>query len=80
MGNIAIHTENLGKRYKLGATVDLSRTFREALIEFPKKIFTSSKQKAWELKQKMSDPNYDPETPPGAFWALRDINLDIKVI
>jgi lipopolysaccharide transport system ATP-binding protein len=78
MGNIAIHTENLGKRYRLGATVDLTRTFREAIIEFPKKFMTTAKRKAWQIKQAMLDSGYDPKSPPGTFWALRNINIDIN--
>ena len=73
MSNKVIHTENLGKRYKLGETFDRNRTFREAIMEFPVTVYrklTSQKilpKKKWE----------DPETPPDTFWALRDINIDI---
>jgi lipopolysaccharide transport system ATP-binding protein len=75
MSNIAIHTENLGKRYQLGATVDFSRTFREALIGLPKYFYRLTKSKAQRLLDKTE---YPKDTPKGTFWALRDINLDIQ--
>ncbi len=75
MSNIAIHTENLGKRYQLGATVDFSRTFREVLLGLPRHFYRLSKSKA----QRLLDKNeYPKDTPKDTFWALRDINLDIE--
>jgi len=75
MSNIAIHTENLGKRYQLGATVDFSRTFREALLGLPNHIYRLTKSKA----QRLLDKNeYPKDTPKDTFWALKDINLDIQ--
>ena len=35
MSKTAIHIEDIGKRYQLGAVVDLTRTFREALMTLP---------------------------------------------
>lgn len=79
MSSLAIKTVDLGKRYKLGATVDLSRTFREALLDLPKRFMSKSKRLALEmLERAKADSNYDPETPKGTFWALKDINLEIK--
>jgi lipopolysaccharide transport system ATP-binding protein len=75
MSNIAIHTENLGKRYQLGATVDFSRTFREAILGLPNHFYRLTKSKAQRLLDKTE---YTKDTPKGTFWALRDINLDIQ--
>lgn len=78
MNNFAIKTENLGKRYKLGATVDLSRTFREVMLELPRSFVNLTKNKAIKLlKAKQNKIDNDPETPKDTFWALRDINIEI---
>jgi len=93
MGNdAAIRIEGLGKRYQLGQTVDLKRTFRETLVDLPRFFGhkaaralksaarrTLSAARVQELKTTMQDyREADPETPPGTFWALRDINLEVK--
>ncbi|MFH1049576.1 MAG: polysaccharide ABC transporter ATP-binding protein [bacterium] len=75
MKSVAIHTENLGKRYQLGATVDFSRTFREVLLGLPRHFYRLSKSKAQRLLDKTQ---YPKDTPKDTFWALRNINLDIK--
>lgn len=86
MGNIAIRIENIGKRYQLGNVIDLSRTFRETLIDLPRFLWHKTKNKVLGksaelvLKHNSSAEQdaLDPDTPAGSFWALRDINLEIK--
>lgn len=76
MGNLAIKTENLGKRYRLGATVDLTKTFREVLLDYPKYLLNLTKSKAKRIITK-KNKYIDQETPKGTFWALKNINLEI---
>ncbi|HNT34877.1 MAG TPA: ABC transporter ATP-binding protein, partial [bacterium] len=75
---VAIQIEGLGKRYRLGQTVDLRRTFRETLVSLPR--FVGHKAKTALKTALQSDGNgvADPETPLGTFWALRDVNLQIQ--
>ncbi len=68
----------MGKRYKLGETLNFSRTIREAIVEFPRKFMSEAKRKAFEIRERKNNPDYDPETPPGTFWALRHLNLEIN--
>jgi len=90
--NVAIRIEGLGKRYRLGQTVDLKRTFRETLMDLPRFFGhkaaralkdaarrTLSAARLQELQSAVRDHRTaDPETPPGTFWALRDINLEVE--
>ncbi|MDX9755280.1 MAG: ABC transporter ATP-binding protein [bacterium] len=79
MGNeLAIRIEGLGKRYQLGQVIDLSRTFRETLIDLPRFAWQTLRQKMKMGDGPAVEANGDPDTPPGTFWALRDINLEIK--
>ncbi|MBN1517184.1 ABC transporter ATP-binding protein [Candidatus Sumerlaeota bacterium] len=61
--DIAIHVENLGKRYRLGMTVDLKRDFRDTIKALPR-MFRRS------IAEKQNGEDY--------FWALRDINFEVK--
>ena len=70
--NIAIQVRGLGKRYRLGETHEVYRTFRDTLVTLPAWL----RHKARERSAANSGA-CDPETPPGTFWALRDIDLDI---
>lgn len=77
--DIAIRIEGLGKRYQLGHVVDLSRTFRETLIEFPRSAWRKMRHSSPQLTMRNADLQApDPETPPGTFWALRDVDLEIN--
>lgn len=88
--DIALRIEYLGKRYRLGQTIDWSRTFREALMDLPTLLSQKAKRAASWLARSTSnavaidngfngkDKAFDIETPPGTFWALYDINLEIK--
>ena len=83
--NISIHIEGLGKRYQLGQTVDLSRTFREVIMAMPA-LFGKKTKRAVSKIISCPDKRFsydnpiegDSETPPGTFWALRNINLEIE--
>ncbi len=74
---ISIRIEGLGKRYQLGYVVDFSRTFREALTDFSQYASKKFLSKALPLGR-ASEDGADPDTPKGTFWALRDLNLEIK--
>ena len=83
--NLAIHIEGLGKRYQLGQTVDLKKTFRETLVDAPRIIGSRAIRTVQRMLPRSRVPREigiqkddDPETPPGTLWALKDINLKIK--
>lgn len=75
---VAIRIRGLGKRYRLGQTVDLRRTFRETLMSLPGFLGRGLRRRFAQrgLASPQVEPE-DPETPHGTFWALRDIDLDI---
>lgn len=62
----AINIEGVWKQYRLGNTVDLGRTFREAVMQ----RLASKRQNADEQSERADDESY--------FWALKDINLQIN--
>ena len=69
MGEVAIRVEGLGKRYQLGEQVDLTTSFREMLMDLPRKWAKAARHGVRRA-----------EGPSGAdveFWALRDINLQV---
>ncbi len=66
----AIRVENLGKRYRLGQTVDLSRTYRHVLAALPRSL-------ARIAKRAMLDSGASKEADD-IFWALRDINFEVE--
>lgn len=76
--NYVIKASSLGKCYRLGNTVDLQRTFRETIMTWPghlaKKLKPSQKK---GLSHENLKKNKDQETN-GFFWALQDINFEIK--
>lgn len=71
--NIAIQVRGLGKRYRLGETHEVYRTFRDTLATLPAWLRNKSRK-----RNATTSRSYDPETPPGTFWALRDIDLDLS--
>lgn len=73
--DVDIRVEGLGKRYQLGQTLDLTRTFREMLMSVPAYARHKARQ---ALTAGRAASSQDPETPEGTFWALRDINFEIK--
>lgn len=85
----AIVVEDLGKRYQLGQTVDLQRTFRETLMTLPRFFGGKAQRAAGRLARRMGPAAHeegrfgdagsmDPQTPPGTFWALRGLNVQIR--
>ncbi len=91
MSDIAIHIEKLGKRYRYGGAAPISANLRSDFTEWVKGLFGRSRKPSvirahpWKSVAKNvthrtlhqiheqhmdADPNY--------FWALKDINLDIK--
>ena len=83
MTDTAIRVENLGKRYQLGAAKSgsfresMSRLFRRRSESHP----ASSHQHPASSPQYPASSNPEPRTPnlePNEFWALNDINFEIK--
>lgn len=80
--DVVIKAEHLGKRYRLGQTLDLTRSFRETLTTLPR--FVERRMRDW---LRPSDDGAartpgaeaaDPDTPPGTFWALRDLDFEVR--
>ncbi|HNV23081.1 MAG TPA: ABC transporter ATP-binding protein, partial [Candidatus Hydrogenedentes bacterium] len=69
---IAIQVRGLGKRYRLGETHEVYRTFRDTLATLPAWLRNTSRE-----RRAAKAGGHDPETPPGTFWALRGIDLDV---
>ncbi len=82
----AIAIEGLGKRYRLGQTIDLKRTFRETIGTLPRHLARRTRAAAGEIAGRLAggadgasaEAWADAESPPGTFWALRDVTLEIK--
>jgi lipopolysaccharide transport system ATP-binding protein len=82
MSNIAIKIENLGKRYRYGEVISLSDSLRTDIMDWGKGLLrlrekknptSASHHESFHQVQAHrldADSNY--------FWALRDINLEIK--
>jgi len=68
----AIRVENLGKRYQLGAAK--SGSFRESLSQMLRRPKTGDRRP--ELSS--ANPDSGLRTPDSVFWALQDINFEIK--
>jgi lipopolysaccharide transport system ATP-binding protein len=76
--NYVIKASSLGKRYRLGNTIDLQRTFRETIMTWPghlAKKFKPSQKKG--LSNENPKKNNDQEAND-FFWAVQDINFEIK--
>lgn len=73
--DIDILAEGLGKRYQLGRTVDLNRTFRETLMTLPGYLGRRARS---AMARRSRGSGEDPEPPEGTFWALRDIDLEVR--
>jgi lipopolysaccharide transport system ATP-binding protein len=71
--NSAIEVRGLGKRYRLGETHEVYRTFRDTLVTLPAWLRHKARERSVAKERA-----HDPETPPGTFWALRDIDLDLR--
>ncbi|MCE5228862.1 ABC transporter ATP-binding protein [bacterium] len=76
--SIAIDIEALGKRYRLGETVDLARNFRETLMGLPRYFKHKAARATKRLAQQISGAaEAGAAARRDEFWALQDINLQI---
>lgn len=75
--DLDICTQGLGKRYRLGMTVDLNRTFRETLMTLPGYVGRRART-AIEQRRRNAENGDDPQTPEGTFWALREVSLEVR--
>jgi lipopolysaccharide transport system ATP-binding protein len=67
MSEIAIRVQELGKRYRLGTSRSIYRTFRETLMETLSGTLSRRKQ---------NRPNGEGESR--SFWALKDVSFEVK--
>ena len=74
MTDTAIRVENLGKRYKLGAAK--SGSFRESMSKLFQRNGSLSHPESNPIPNTPSHPESNPT--PKDFWALQDINFEIK--
>ena len=74
MSDTAIRVENLGKRYQLGASK--SGSFRESMSSLFRRNGSPSRSAGNLTPNTPSHPESNPN--PNAFWALNDINFEIK--
>jgi lipopolysaccharide transport system ATP-binding protein len=76
--DIAIRVEGLGKRYRYGQTLQLTRTFRETLMSLPAHLARKARRALPHRASKAGGGAADPDTPPGTFWALRDVSFEVR--
>lgn len=76
--DIALRVDGLGKHYRLGATVDLTRSFRETVMTLPRFFGQKARGAVARLAQRGSDgaPAGDSESTD-SLWALRDVSFDV---
>ncbi|MFH2008147.1 MAG: ABC transporter ATP-binding protein [bacterium] len=70
----AIITEDLGKRYLLGETVDLARDLRETLMALPRLLA----RRAGRVLQSGKGEGEGGTGSRQELWALRGLNLEVK--
>jgi homopolymeric O-antigen transport system ATP-binding protein len=73
----AIRIDGLGKRYRLGEYTRRGQTLGEKIMALPRGLTRRARDGARHIVRGKT-PWEDSETPPGTFWALRDIDLEIK--
>ena len=81
MSDVAVHVESLGKRYRLGHSVDSSRTLREALAILPRSLVRLGLRNILPRRSGTSDPTAldgGRSSSDAYIWALRDIDLEVK--
>jgi len=64
VSDIVVKAENLGKQYKIGATIDRSPTLRDAIVkaaQWPKRVLRGEVRPSKEI-----------------IWALRDVSFEVK--
>jgi lipopolysaccharide transport system ATP-binding protein len=75
MSDVAIKIENLGKRYRYGGVAPLGQNLRADLADWLRGLFRGKNGERSSFKQ-IHERHLDES--PEYFWALRDINLEIK--
>ncbi len=82
MGNgPAIKVEGIGKRYRLGQTIDLTRTFRELVMDWPR---TMARRVGLIRTPEVpsvatgAGPKAEIDEDPGHLWALRDVSFEVQ--
>ena len=93
MSDIAIRIEGLGKRYRYGGPQPLSYNLRQDITDWVRGTFTPQRRRAQgdNLSDLRASAVKNPSHPtphqihaerlahdPNCFWALKDINLEIK--
>jgi lipopolysaccharide transport system ATP-binding protein len=89
MSDIAVRVEGLGKKYRLGHTVDLQRSFRETLTGLPldiaRKLASPFRRKknasvvvASGLSTGTSSQSQHAHSVEEDFWALRDVSFEVR--
>lgn len=81
MSDIAIHIENLGKRYRYGGAESFSNNLRADLMDWTRGVFRRIRQTGvtathHETFHEVHERHASES--PDYFWALNDINLEIK--
>jgi lipopolysaccharide transport system ATP-binding protein len=71
LGEIAIQVEDLGKRYRLGSTVQSYFTFREALVGAARAPIRVG-ERLVRRSPAVGEPGHRPD-----FWALRNLSFDV---
>lgn len=71
MSDYALRVRRLGKRYRLGATASLDKTFRELIYESGGHLVRSFRREAGPA----GDASRDPDNH---IWALRDLSFDLR--
>lgn len=89
MSDIAIRIENLGKRYRYGGVAPLSANFRADLTEWARGLFARGDHRPKTIDHRLpATPSSEKSSVSSLksgvsrddewFWALRDINLEIR--
>lgn len=86
--DIAVRIEGLGKKYMLGETHQFTRNFRETLMTLPHVLGRRALRRARQASRKAATTlpgrrgevvdHSQPTHAREEFWALKDINLEIK--
>ena len=71
MSDVAIHVENLGKRYRIGAGIQRHTSIREALVDAATAPFRN-------LKNLRRLSRFEIAEEADVIWALRDVSFEVK--
>ena len=88
MSDLAIQIENLGKRYRYGQVAQLGDSLRDDIMQWGRRLFRrpqttdhrpQTSAAAPAKSAGCSLPAAVPAPPPSEyFWALKDINLEVR--